>query len=52
MYHHRGLDLLLDSAPAVIKEVPDAKFVLLGEGPEMKNLQDLVRKQFGIEYRI
>ena len=44
MYHHRGLDLLLDSAPAVIKEVTDVKFVLLGEGPEMKNLQDLVRK--------
>jgi glycosyltransferase involved in cell wall biosynthesis len=44
MYHHRGLDLLLDSAPDVIKEVPDAKFVLLGEGPEMKNLQELVKK--------
>jgi len=44
MYHHRGLDVLLDSAPAVIKEVPNVKFVLLGDGPEMKKLQELVTK--------
>jgi len=44
MYHHRGLDVLLESAPAVIKEVPNVKFVLLGDGPEMKKLQELVTK--------
>lgn len=44
MYHHRGLDLLLEAAPKVVNEVPEAKFVLLGDGPEMKKLQDFVKK--------
>jgi len=51
MYHHRGLDVLLDSAPAVIKQVPDARFVLLGDGPEMKRLKDIV-KQNNLESNI
>lgn len=44
MYHHRGLDMLLESAPAVIKQVPDVRFVLLGDGPEMNELQNIVKK--------
>jgi len=44
MYHHRGLDVLLDAAPNVFKEIPDAKFVLLGDGPEMKKLKEIVKK--------
>ena len=44
MYHHRGLDVLLDSAPAVIKKIPNVKFVLLGDGPEMKKIQEFVAK--------
>ncbi len=44
MYYHRGLDILLDAIPEVIKDIPDAKFVLLGEGPEMKKLQDKVKE--------
>ena len=45
MYHHRCLDILLDSAPKIIKKIPDVKFVLLGDGPEMMKLQDIVKKQ-------
>jgi len=45
MYHHRGLDILLAATPKIIKKIPDVKFVLLGDGPEMRNLQEIVKKQ-------
>lgn len=45
MYHHRGLDVLLESVPEIIKKIPGVKFVLLGEGPEMKKLQEIVKNQ-------
>ena len=42
MYHHRGIDVLLEIAPKVIESIPEVKFVLLGDGPEMKKLKDIV----------
>ena len=42
MYYHRGLDILLEAIPSVIKEIPDAKFVLLGSGAEMNKLKKIV----------
>jgi glycosyltransferase involved in cell wall biosynthesis len=42
MYHHRGLDVLLEAAPKVINEIPDVKFVLLGDGPDLENLKNIV----------
>ena len=45
MYHHRGLDVLFDAAPNIVKEVPKTKIILLGDGPEMKKLKDLVRQK-------
>lgn len=54
MYHHRGLDVLLESIPLVIKEIPDAKFVLLGSGDEMKKLEEIVSKnklQDSVEFK-
>ena len=45
MYHHRGLDVLLEAASKIVKKIPDVKFVLLGEGPEMKRLQSLVKEK-------
>lgn len=44
MYHHRGLDVLLEAAPKIIKEIPGMKFVLLGDGPEMKKLKEIVKQ--------
>ncbi len=41
MYNHRGVDVLLNAAPAVIEKIPDARFVLLGEGPELAGLKKL-----------
>lgn len=51
MYHHRGLDVLLNAAPAIIKALPDAKIVLLGEGPEMQKLTDII-SQHGISKNV
>ncbi len=45
MYYHRGLDVLLDAATKVISKLPEIKFVLLGEGPEMTRLQEVVAKK-------
>jgi len=42
MYHHRGLEMLFDAIPRIIESLPDAKVVLLGEGPEMQKLQSIV----------
>ena len=42
MYHHRGIDVLLESVLKVTKKIPDSKFVLLGDGPEMEELKKMV----------
>ena len=44
MYHHRGIDILLDSVPNVVKKINDVEFLLLGNGPEMQKLQEIVAK--------
>ena len=41
MYNHRGIDVLLNAAPTVIKKNPEVKFVLLGDGPELDNLKKI-----------
>ncbi len=33
---HQGVDILIDAAPSVLQSIPDAYFVVIGEGP-MKN---------------
>ncbi len=45
MYHHRGLDVLLEASPKIVKEVPETKLVLLGDGPEMKKLKEIVKQK-------
>lgn len=45
MYHHRGLDILLDSVPKIIESLPDTKIILIGEGPEMQRLQTIVSEK-------
>ena len=42
MYYHRGLDILLEAIPLVVKKIPDVKFVLLGSGAEMDKLKKIV----------
>ena len=44
MYHHRGIDILLDSVQEVVKKISNVEFLLLGDGPEMQKLQEIVIK--------
>ena len=44
MYYHRGLDILLESIPKIIKKIPDAKFILIGSGSELEKLKEIVSK--------
>ena len=45
MYHHRGLDTLLDSVPKILEEFPSTEFILLGDGPEMNKLKNIVKEK-------
>lgn len=45
MYYHRGLDVLLEAAPEITKQVPDVEFVLLGDGPELSKLKNIVNEK-------
>ena len=54
MYHHRGLDVLLESLPQVIQKFSDVRIVLLGDGPEMERLQSMVKEKHlesNVEFR-
>ena len=42
MYYHRGLDVLLEAIPKIIRKIPDAKFILLGNGNELEKLKEIV----------
>ena len=44
----KGLDTLLNSIPMVLNEKPDAKFMIIGDGGDLKRLKNLVKK-LGIE---
>jgi glycosyltransferase involved in cell wall biosynthesis len=41
---HKGQRYLIDAAPLVIREVPDTRFVILGEGELRDHLERLVRE--------
>lgn len=43
MYYHRGIDILLKSVPAVVKKIPEVKFLIIGDGPELDNLKKIVK---------
>lgn len=45
MYYHRGIDVLLEAIPIIIDHIPDTKFVLLGSGPELKKLKEIVQEK-------
>jgi glycosyltransferase involved in cell wall biosynthesis len=54
MYHHRGLDVLLESLPHIIQKFSDVNLVLLGDGPEMEKLQNIVKEKHlenNVEFR-
>lgn len=44
----QGIDLILRAAPIILKETPWVRFLIIGDGPEYKNLRSLSKK-LGIE---
>jgi len=44
LIHNKGPDILLDSVKLVVKKIPDVKFLIVGEGPLRKKLEDFTRK--------
>ena len=44
-YPWHGIDLLINAADDVLKIIPDAKFMLIGDGPLRKSLQLTVRSR-------
>jgi glycosyltransferase involved in cell wall biosynthesis len=47
----KGYDVLLRAAALLVRQRPDARFLLIGDGPEKTNLQALAR-QLGLENHV
>ena len=45
MYAHRGIDMLLNAVPNIIKQVPDTKVILLGSGSEFESLKEISQQK-------
>jgi len=46
-YHYEGLDLLLQAMVRVVEQVPDVRLLLVGDGWERQNLEEL-KKSLGL----
>ena len=44
LVHRKGQDRLVEAMPLVLKEIPEAHLVFIGEGPHRKKLDQLVEK--------
>jgi phosphatidylinositol alpha-1,6-mannosyltransferase len=44
LVHRKGQDRLVEAMPLVLKEIPEAHLVFIGEGPHRKKLDELVKK--------
>ena len=44
LVHRKGQDRLVEALPLVLKEIPDAHLIFVGEGPHRKKLDQLVKK--------
>jgi len=44
LVHRKGQDFLIESMPQILKQVPDAHLLLVGQGPYREHLEKLVNK--------
>jgi glycosyltransferase involved in cell wall biosynthesis len=42
--HEKGIDLFLHAAQRVLKEIPTARFIVVGDGPERERLESLIQE--------
>ena len=40
----KGIDLIIDSMPEIIRSIPQAKLIIIGRGPEEKKLQQKIKE--------
>lgn len=43
-FYYQGIDILIDSAPLIVKNNPDVFFLLVGDGPERPALEGMASK--------
>ncbi len=43
LVYEKGIEILVRSAPMVLAQVPEAKFVIAGKGPELERMRELVQ---------
>jgi phosphatidylinositol alpha-1,6-mannosyltransferase len=51
LVHRKGQDVLIEAMPAIMKEIPDAHILMIGEGPYRSYLQNRA-KALGIQERV
>jgi phosphatidylinositol alpha-1,6-mannosyltransferase len=51
LVHRKGQDILIEAMPAIIKEVPQAHILMIGEGPYRSYLENRV-KALGLQERV
>jgi phosphatidylinositol alpha-1,6-mannosyltransferase len=51
LVHRKGQDVLIEAMPAIIKDVPEAHILMIGEGPYRSYLENRV-KALGIQGRV
>ena len=51
LVHRKGQDVLIEAMPAIIKEVPEAHILMIGEGPYRSYLENHV-KVLGLQERV
>ena len=44
LVHRKGQDFLIESMPLILRSVPDAHLLLVGQGPYRKHLEELVKR--------
>ena len=44
LYPYKGVDRMLESLPAILRAVPDVKYLVVGTGPDQQRLQELATR--------
>jgi phosphatidylinositol alpha-1,6-mannosyltransferase len=51
LYPYKGVDRMLESLPAIAREIPDIKYLIVGEGPDRPRLEQLTSR-LGLQSRV
>ncbi|MDZ4230535.1 MAG: glycosyltransferase, partial [Dehalococcoidales bacterium] len=51
LFHFSGLDLVIRHFPEVVRQVPEARFLIVGDGPQRQKLEGIIG-ELGLEDRV